>query len=119
MRFKSIMKRIIPKFILNKIIPISKQVRNFKILAIDYGQYKTIRDGVCIDKNGNPIPWFTYPAIEYLNNLDLSDLKVFEYGSGFSTLYWSKRCKYVVSVEHDEEWFNLISEKIWTNYSGW
>jgi len=112
MRFKSTMKRLIPKFILNKIMPIRMQIRNFKILAIEYGQYRTIRNWVCIDKNGNPIPWITYPAIEYLNNLDLKSSTVFEYGSGFSTLYWSKRSKKIISVENDEKWFSLIAEKI-------
>jgi hypothetical protein len=60
-----------------------RQIHNFKILAIEYGQFRTIKNWACIDKNGNPIPWFTYPAIEYLNCLDLSECLVFEYGMGY------------------------------------
>jgi predicted O-methyltransferase YrrM len=41
----------------------------------------------------------------------LRDLTVFEYGSGFSTLFWAKRAKKIVSVEHDLEWFNEISSR--------
>ena len=32
------------------------------------------------------------------------NLRVFEYGCGFSTLWWSSRVRSVVSCENDEEW---------------
>lgn len=52
-----------------------------------------------------PVPWFTYPAIEFLESLDISKLKVFEYGSGIGTRYWQLESKKVVSVESSKEWF--------------
>ena len=33
---------------------------------------KTIDEKVCVDKEGNPLPWYTYPAIEYLAQFDYS-----------------------------------------------
>lgn len=33
---------------------------------------------------------------------------VFEYGSGGSTLFYSRRAKKVISVEHDVNWANLV-----------
>jgi len=65
-----------------------------------------------IDKEKNPIPWFTYPIIDYLNNLNLKNKTIFEYGSGNSTIYWATRCKSLVAVEHDEIWFSVVKEKI-------
>jgi len=44
--------------------------------------------------------------------LDLSEYSVFEYGSGFSTLFWLERVKEIVSVEHDKVWFEKIFEKV-------
>lgn len=111
MNLKLLVKRFIPASILNKKVIIQKQIRNLKILAIDYGQYKTINYWISVDKDNNPIPWFTYPAIEWLNNLDLKHFSVFEYGSGLSTLYWSRKCRKVVSVEDDEKWYNFILDK--------
>lgn len=75
---------------LGKFIPryIKAQIRNFYILAFEYGQFKTIKNWECVDKDGNPIPWYTYPAIEFLNSLDFSSKNVFEYGTGNSTLWW-------------------------------
>jgi len=59
------------------------------------------------------IPWYTYPAIEYLLSIDLSEMDVFEYGCGNSTEFWSKVARKVISVEDNEEWYNkLISKSI-------
>jgi hypothetical protein len=62
-----------------------------------------------VDKDGQPIPWYTYPAIEYLEQFDLSGLEVFEWGCGNSSLFYANRVKKVTSVEHDTEWFNQMS----------
>mgnify|MGYP006870478108 CR=1 FL=1 len=109
---REILKMIIPKSLKKTLEPYRKQWRNFKILAFEYGQWRTIKNWECVDKDGKPIPWFTYPAIEYLNHLDLSDCSVFEYGLGFSTLFWLQRVKDLVSVENDRIWYKTISEKI-------
>ncbi len=57
-----------------------------------------------MDAEGRPLPWYTYPAIEYLAQLDFSNRTVFEFGCGNSTLFWSQRAGRVVSVEHDAAW---------------
>lgn len=58
-----------------------------------------------IDVNGDPLPWYTYTFIEFLRERDLKSLSVFEYGSGNSTIWFSRRANEVVSVEHDMSWF--------------
>ncbi len=106
--------KILKKFITSNI---KEQIRNFKILAVDYGQYKTIKLWKCIDKHGNEIPWYTYPAIEFLNTFNFQEKIVFEFGSGNSSVYWAKRAKKVISVEHDLEWFNKIKNSSLSNQS--
>lgn len=64
--------------------------------------------GICVDGKGNPLPWITYPAIEFLNTIDFSDAKVFEFGAGSSTLWWAKRAKLVCSVERERDWFERL-----------
>ena len=59
-----------------------------------------------MDKDGNPIPWYTYPAIEYLSQFDYSDKQVLEFGCGFSSLFWAKRAKQVTSIEDNLNWFD-------------
>lgn len=57
-----------------------------------------------IDRHGNPLPWFTYPAIEFLTARLPANISVFEYGAGYSTLWWKQRASRVVSCEHEREW---------------
>lgn len=69
-------------------------------------------------KNGlesEDMPWFNFEAIEWLNSFLKPHMKAFEWGSGSSTLYLSKRVSSLCSIEHNESWFkkvsNLIKEK--------
>jgi hypothetical protein len=88
---------------------------NFNILAGEYGQFKTIRRWECVDSANAKIPWYTYPAIEYLDNIDFSDKIVFEYGSGDSSAYWARKAKLVRSAEHNKEWYEKINNEIAEN----
>jgi precorrin-6B methylase 2 len=83
-----------------------------KILEFDYGHFFSTIQHSSVDKNNNPIPWYTYPTIEYLKQLDFSQKNVFEYGSGNSTIYWSKVAQSIISVESDDNWHEKISKKI-------
>ncbi len=74
------------------------------ILTDAYGYERSLDEGVPVDGSGAPIPLYTYPAIEYLRQLDFSDAVVFEYGSGQSTVFWSARARKVYAVEHDPDW---------------
>lgn len=100
--------RLIPLNFRNKIQHRRTQLTNFRILAKDYGQFQTIKKWSCINSSGQPIPWYTYPAIEYLDHLDFSHMNVFEFGSGNSTLWWANKAKKVTSVEDDEKWYDQI-----------
>ncbi len=99
---------------IKKIIPYHFRtvIKTFYIFNYEYGHMRTAREWKCTDKSGNPLPWYTYPAIDYLEQIDFSDKTVFEYGSGYSTLYWCSRAKKVISLEAHDEWYNKISEKI-------
>jgi hypothetical protein len=85
------------------------------ILLVKHGHFRSIVNGAPVAVNGEPLPWFTYPAIEYLNQFNFSDKRVFEYGSGNSSLFWAARTREVVSVESDQQWFNRISLNSPTN----
>lgn len=88
----------------------------------EYALEKTIDEKICVDKSENPIPWYTYPAIEYLSQFDYRDKKVFEFGCGNSSQFWAKRAQKVISIEdnplylekwHQEfDWDNLPALEI-------
>src|SRR5215213_3851569 len=65
----------------------------FVALEFRYGRFRSAGAGRSIDGHGTPIPWYSYPAIEYLKQLDFRDRTVFEFGSGNSTLFWAARAR--------------------------
>lgn len=71
----------------------------------DFAIERTIDEKVCIDRDGNPLPWYTYPAIEYLLQFDYRQKKIFEFGCGNSSLFWAARAKSVISIEDNPQWF--------------
>jgi len=57
-------------------------------------------------------PWLTFTAIEWLEANLTPEMRIFEYGSGGSTLFFASRVQDVVSVEHDPEWHARTGEAI-------
>lgn len=77
-----------------------------------YGHWRSAWLRESVDADGSPLPWYTYPAIEYLRQFDVSDWEMFEFGSGNSTLYWAGRCRHVTAVEDDPGWHRALLAKI-------
>ena len=77
----------------------------------NYGLIRSRLEKRVVDADGNAIPWYSYPAIEYLSGLDFSDRAVFEYGCGQSTLYWAARAYNVTSVEHNRDYHAKVSKQ--------
>lgn len=67
------------------------------------------------DQEGQAVPWITYPAADYLAQLDFSNCRVFEYGSGNSSQFWASRCLSLVSVESDAAWLAHCQKSILPN----
>lgn len=61
------------------------------------------------DSSG-PVPWITYPATTMLLRIIRPDFKIFEFGCGSSTVWWSKRAR-VVAVDHNQQWVEKIHVK--------
>ena len=102
-----VLARAIPKNLRMQLIT---QLHGFRTLAVDFGQWRSIREKASVDNERNPIPWYTYPAIEYVKRLDVSDKSVFEWGSGNSSLFWAARVEQIVSIEHDSDWFDFVNK---------
>lgn len=68
-----------------------------------------------VNAQDQPIPWFTYPSIEFIEPRVQRTWRVFEWGSGNSSLWWSSRVASVCSVEHDYNWFLRTTAKLNVN----
>ena len=102
-----LVRRII-KFFIPEVV--QKLLRIFFVLSEGYGQRQSIRQRTCVDGDGYEIPWYTYPAIEYLKGLDFSNSEILEFGSGSSSIWWSQRAESVLAVENNREWYEKIRE---------
>jgi hypothetical protein len=58
------------------------------------------------------LPWLTFDAIRAIDKHLVPDSRLFEFGSGHSTLYWAQRGVRVYSMEDDATWFELARNKL-------
>lgn len=98
--------KIVGRRNISKIANMYQVTGSTKILEEDYGHLLSIRKQLPIDNDDQPVPWYTYPAIDYLKQFDMKDKVVFEWGCGNSSFFFAKRAKYVYSVEDNEEWYS-------------
>jgi hypothetical protein len=68
-----------------------------------------------IDGDGNPVPWYTYAFTYFLKPRLTKDMRVFEYGSGYSTVWYSKLVKSVHSVDDKQPWIDRVKEMVADN----
>lgn len=68
-------------------------------------------------------PWMTFAAIRFLRSEIKNTSCVFEWGMGGSTKFFLERARTVVSVEHDQLWFENVTKELisvygdkWTAY---
>lgn len=50
------------------------------------------------------MPWYTLPALKWLKKMDTRLWRVFEYGCGYSTLWWKVNCEFLKSIDSNEMW---------------
>jgi hypothetical protein len=60
-------------------------------------------------------PWLPFKAADWLGSYVKPTMKVFEYGSGGSTIFLAKRAGQVIGVEHDQRWHALVSSALSVN----
>lgn len=76
------------------------------------GHFRSSIARKAVDSKGQCIPWYTYPAIDFLSTMDFSEQSVLEFGSGHSTVWWSQRARVVLSIEDDPKWFEFVTSML-------
>lgn len=83
--------------------------------AFQYGSYfsrwkKSLQPGA--NSVADRQPWITYPVIDQLDSFLKPTMRVFEYGGGGSTLFFLDHAHEVVTVEHNQDWFNRLASML-------
>jgi hypothetical protein len=79
------------------------------------GHWKSSVRGSAHAQDGEPLPWYTYPAIDFLLQRDFKDRHILEFGAGQSTYWWARRAQSVLSIEEDHNWFSALKPKVPSN----
>jgi hypothetical protein len=82
---------------------------------MEQGWFNSFQSGTPVDKNNRPIPWLSYPCVDFLEGRLNKDLLVFEFGSGNSTIFYSSRVNKIISIEHNRSWYNKIKNRLSEN----
>lgn len=81
------------------------------------GWLKSLELKMPVDADSRPIPWYSYPVVEFLARRIRLDMQVFEFGSGNSTLWWAERVESVTAVEHHPQWAVRMAAEVPENVS--
>lgn len=76
------------------------------------GWIESKRRGYPCRPDGSELPWMNYAVVALLERRLNKTLSVFEYGSGYSTCFYARHARSVVSVEYDENWYANISSRL-------
>lgn len=72
------------------------------------GWFKSIEENKSINLKGEEIAWLPYSLLRFLDDRLSRTMNILEFGSGASSLYFSRKVKHVVSVEDDKDWYNIL-----------
>lgn len=67
-------------------------------------------DDFFYDEEGIVNPWMGRTVVDFLRKRLKYNMRVFEWGCGNSTLFWSHYVKEVVSVEHNYTWYEKMKK---------
>ena len=83
----------------------------FDKLRHNFGFLESVRTQISVNGSGETMPMYTYPCYEYLNSINWEGADVFEYGTGFSTIWWKNHGANIYGVEHNKNWYEKINGK--------
>jgi precorrin-6B methylase 2 len=93
-------------------LPFVRYAWLYRLYLRSSGWAASARANAPVDGDEHPIPWYTYPALAFLEPRLRNDMEVFEYGAGHSTLWWAARVGHVCSVESDAKWIGRLRSRL-------
>lgn len=106
------LKRFLPRTISNAIRSLGTAILAPILWSLRTGHFKSSFKMAAVSPSGDPLPWYTYPCIDFLKYRSYEGRAILEFGAGQSTLWWAKRAAHVVSLEGDESWFLKLRSRI-------
>ena len=106
-----------PRILHNPVRALTTAIVGPLIYAYRSGFYRSTFKRAAVTKQGDPLPWYSYPLIDFLKTRDFEEKKILEFGAGQSTRWWAQRASSVVALEGDSHWLNSLKAQILSNVS--
>jgi hypothetical protein len=113
------MKRALPRSLTRSVRAVFTAFLTPISFSLQTGHFRSALSSKAIDAQGNPIPWYSYAALDLLRAraCKFAGRSVLEFGAGQSTLWWARQAEKVVSFEADASWYAHLSKEIPANVS--
>lgn len=108
-------KQLLPSWAYNPIRSVGTAIIGPMLAAYRTGYFRSAFKMAAVSRSGEPLPWYTYPSIDFLKYRNYEDKIILEFGGGQSTLWWASKAKQVVTLEGDREWYEKIKGQIPNN----
>ena len=79
------------------------------------GHWRSSLYSRAVSGDGAPLPWYTYPCIDFLTPRRKLLRSVLEFGAGQSTLWWAAEGAEVVAFEADRGWYEYLRPLVPSN----
>ena len=109
------MKAHVPPWISGPIRGVTAAALTPALFSYHSGHFRSCLKRLAVYKDGEPIPWYSYPCIEFLRHRPFRDKTILEFGGGQSTLWWAERAHKVVTFEGDKGWLDKLAGQVPSN----
>jgi hypothetical protein len=111
------LKRLLPRAVWQPLRSLGTGIITPLRFSLATGHWKSSMAMCAVTARGFPLPWYTYPAIDFLTQRNFQGCNILEIGGGQSTLWWSARARSVLTIEQDAEWCASLQSQIGKNVS--
>ncbi len=94
------------------LLAFKKLILNKESFLYKTGWMESIKQSTSCSQNGKAIPWMNHSIIIFLEERLNKNMTLFEFGSGYSTIFYSKLVNKVVSLEHNKNWLKYLTNII-------
>lgn len=109
------LKRLLPGWCVRPIRAVGSAILTPLFFSYRSGHFRSCLKSAAVARDGSPLPWYTYPSIDFLKYRDYSGRSVLEFGAGQSTQWWAARAATVVALEGDAAWYERLRPQMPAN----
>ena len=106
------LRKALPGFIWEPFRKVSNSILGPLCFSWETGHLKSSLKSRAVDKKGQPLPWYTYPAIEWILGKDWKGANVLEFGCGQSSLFWDRMGATVTGIEDNLTWKLMLEYQL-------